>query len=109
MSGGALRPDIPNKLSTSRIVSYIKSQASICHLLQTCLKLEGSRTTWFTDFSQIGFRFQVHLNTAYFGNLLESTNYKTHVKAGNKLTLKAPITTAADDKFCNIFSNLQKK
>ena len=25
------------------------------------------------------------------------------------LTLKAPITTAADDKFCDIFPNFQKK
>ena len=25
------------------------------------------------------------------------------------LTLKAPITTAADDKFCEIFPNFQKK
>ena len=25
------------------------------------------------------------------------------------LTLKAPITTAADNKFCNIFPNFQKK
>ena len=25
------------------------------------------------------------------------------------LTLKAPITTAADDKFCDIFSNFRKK
>ena len=25
------------------------------------------------------------------------------------LTLKTPITTAADDKFCNIFPNFQKK
>ena len=29
--------------------------------------------------------------------------------AGNLLTLKAPITTAADDKFCEIFPNFQKK
>ena len=25
------------------------------------------------------------------------------------LTLKAPITTAADDKFCDIFANFRKK
>ena len=28
---------------------------------------------------------------------------------GRELTLKAPITTAADDKFCDIFPNFQKK
>ena len=27
----------------------------------------------------------------------------------NVLTLKAPVTTAADDKFCNIFPNFRKK
>ena len=27
----------------------------------------------------------------------------------NRLTLKAPITTAADDKFCDVFSRLSKK
>ena len=27
----------------------------------------------------------------------------------DNLTLKAPITTAADDKFCNIFLNFRKK
>ena len=30
-------------------------------------------------------------------------------KVGLFLSLKAPITTAADDKFCNIFPNFQKK
>ena len=29
--------------------------------------------------------------------------------AGQELTLKAPITTAADDKFCDIFPFFQKK
>ena len=30
-------------------------------------------------------------------------------KNGEELTLKAPITTAADDKVCSIFPNFQKK
>ena len=29
--------------------------------------------------------------------------------ACKELTLKAPITTAADDKFCNIFPNFSKE
>ena len=31
-----------------------------------------------------------------------------YLKFVNILTLKAPITTAADNKFCNIFLNFQK-
>ena len=31
------------------------------------------------------------------------------LKTFKNLTIKAPITTAADDKFCNIFPNYQKK
>ena len=30
-------------------------------------------------------------------------------KACSVLTLKAPITTAADDKFCDTFSNFRQK
>ena len=52
-----------------------------------------------------------------------SVNYQGHSQTGNfslrkefdtdgnkflPLTLKAPITTAADDKFCDIFSNFRK-
>ena len=37
--------------------------------------------------------------------------YTTSVssQSDETLTLKAPITTAADDKFCDIFPNFQKK
>ena len=31
------------------------------------------------------------------------------VQTGTILTLKAPFTTAADDKFCGIFPNFRKK
>ena len=31
------------------------------------------------------------------------------MKRANTLTLKVPITTAADNKFCDIFPNFQKK
>ena len=29
--------------------------------------------------------------------------------AGKELTLKTPVTTAADDKFCNIFPHFRQK
>ena len=37
--------------------------------------------------------------------------YGTKLAGGyeDSLTLKAPITTAADDKFCDIFPNFRKK
>ena len=46
----------------------------------------------------------------------QGTNCIQRLPTNNKLyhcqvvlTLKAPITTAADDKFCDVFSNFQKK
>ena len=39
----------------------------------------------------------------------ENINIKTICFYSNKLTLKAPITTAAADKFCDIFPNFQIK
>ena len=41
------------------------------------------------------------------------SNFELAMNVANEniplLVLKAPITTAADDKVCNIFSNFQKK
>ena len=39
------------------------------------------------------------------GYSFASSSFLKHLE----LTLKAPITTAADDKFCDIFSNFRKK
>ena len=35
--------------------------------------------------------------------------YQQTTLVGKELTLKAPITTAADNKFCDIFPNVLKK
>ena len=38
-----------------------------------------------------------------------SENLSSGAAIKEALTLKAPITTAADEKFCDIFSNFKKK
>ena len=46
----------------------------------------------------------LHLSICHIvGNLMLCLKYRCI------LTLKVPITTAVDDKFCNIFPNFQKK
>ena len=64
-----------------------------------------------------------HARRGYWGDILVSPyialgiecEEESFFKKNNKqftsvsmLTLKAPITTAADDKFCDIFPNLKK-
>ena len=47
----------------------------------------------------------IFVSVAFFMALSINPNYLQRLSACEDLTLKAPITTAADDKFFNIFPN----
>ena len=56
------------------------------------------------------FCFQINFSKNLSGIPSECHKVK-YIQHGKKIikTLKAPITTAADDKFCNIFPSFQQK
>ena len=43
------------------------------------------------------------------GGRVDSKNEASKFNAVKDITLKTPIITAADDKFCNLFPNFSKK
>ena len=60
--------------------------------------------------------FRIHIRpiillglTCRVQTVWKGKDYRQPTLAGKRLTLKATITTAADDKFCNIFPNLRQK
>ena len=57
--------------------------------------------------TQVGWRLTV-ASIVITVNLNSEIDIALNDSRINVLTLKAPITTAADDNFCDIFSNFQK-
>ena len=59
------------------------------------------------NYASCVFHFQVNL--MQYTWYLSAWSTEPHIDKSHDLTLKAPITTAADDKFCDIFPNFRKK
>ena len=51
----------------------------------------------------------MHLENLKYKEMVPLGTPRTYILPQDALTLKAPITTAADDKFSDIFPNFRKK
>ena len=101
----------------------LTDENSFSHLLSVSLKSIGRLNWKLLIFCRHNASFEIRISKVQdFQTFADAGLYRSHQKPADQylqffhpncklvvLTLKAPITTAADDKFCNIFPSFQQK